>query len=398
MRLQVPGPQPTSLIASVAGIMLATLLLLTTSPTLFANDNKLSKEAKLLHLKKQIRDVRATLTRSTGQKDQLQRKLQKSEIAIGNISRSLAKLAKQLQQQKRDLRNRQQEKKQKSRELAQQQQLLAQQIRASYAMGNQGYAKLFLNQEDPAAIGRTLIYYDYLNQSRTHNIKAIDQRITELSHIEADIQRKQQKITAAQQQRQREKSALEKQQRSRQKILVSIQKDIKHQSQRLVQLEQARKDLQRLLKSLSEALADIPPDVGNIKQFSQLKGKLLRPASGKVNNRFGKRRKGGGSIKWQGITIKAKTGTPVNAVHYGRVAFSDWLRGFGLLVIIDHSEGYMSLYGHNESLYKDVGEWVESGETIATVGKSGGHSDSGLYFEIRKNGKPQNPRPWLARK
>ncbi len=390
--------QPTSIPLSVASIVLTTLLLLTASPSLFANDNEQSKEAKLLHLKKQIRDVRATLTKSTSQKNQLQRKLQKSETAIGNISRSLAKLAKQLKQQKHDLRNRQQEKKQKSRELAQQQQLLAQQIRASYAMGNQGYAKLFLNQEDPAAIGRTLIYYDYLNQSRTHNIKAIDQRIAELSHITSDIQRKQQKITAAQQQRKKEKGALEKQQRSRKAILTSIQKDIKNQSQRLVQLEQARKDLQRLLKSLSEALADIPPDVGNIKQFSQLKGKLLRPTRGKVNNRFGKRRKNGGGIKWQGITITAKTGTQVNAVHHGRVAFSDWLRGFGLLVILDHGDGYMSLYGHNESLYKDVGEWVESGETIATVGESGGQSDSGLYFEIRKNGKPQNPRPWLARK
>ncbi len=377
--------------------MLVTFLLLTASPFLFADDNEQSKEAKLLHLKKQIRDVRATLTKSTSKKNQLQRKLQKSETAIGNISRSLAKLAKQLKQQRRELRNRQQEKKQKSRELAQQQQLLAQQIRASYAMGNQGYAKLFLNQEDPAAIGRTLIYYDYLNQSRTHNIKAIDQRIAELSRIESDIQRKQQKITAAQQQRKKEKGALEKQLRSRKAILTSIQKDIQNQSQRLVQLEQARKDLQRLLKSLSEALADIPPDVGNIKQFSQLKGKLLRPTKGKVNNRFGKRRKDGGGIKWQGITITAKAGTQVNAVHHGRVAFSDWLRGFGLLVILDHGDGYMSLYGHNESLYKDVGEWVESGETIATVGESGGQSDSGLYFEIRKNGKPQNPRPWLAR-
>ncbi len=376
--------QPASTPLGVASIILVTLLLLTASPSLFANANEQSKEAKLLHLKKQISDVRTTLTKSTSEKNRLQHKLQKSETAIGNISRSLANLAKQLKQQKRDLRNRQQEKKQKSRELAQQQQLLAQQIRASYAMGNQGYAKLFLNQEDPAAIGRTLIYYDYLNQSRTHNIKTIDQRITALSRIETDIQHKQQKITAAQQQRKKEKGALEKQQRSRKTILSSIQKDIKNQSQRLVQLEQARKDLQRLLKSLSEALADIPPDVGNIKQFSQLKGKLLRPTKGKVNNRFGKRRTGGGGIKWQGITIKAKTGTQVNAVHHGRVAFSDWLRGFGLLVILDHGDGYMSLYGHNESLYKTVGEWVDRGEIIATVGESGGQSNKSARMASRK--------------
>ena len=382
---------------SIASILLAMFLSLAPGSTLFAGDNTRSKEAKLLQLKKQIQTVRTTLAKSTSKKNRLQHQLQKSETAIGNISLSLAKLAKQLKQLKRELRNHQQEKKTKSKELERQQQLLAQQIRASYAMGNQGYAKLLLNQEDPAAIGRTLIYYDYLNQSRTHNIHMIDERIEAISRIEAKIQRQQQKISTAQQQRKKEKGALEKQQRSRKDILTNISKDIKNQAQRLVQLEAARQELQRLLKSLSEALADIPPDVGNVKQFSQLKGKLQRPAQGKLHNRFGKLRKDG-NLKWQGITINAKLGTEVKAVHHGRIAFSDWLRGFGLLVIIDHGDGYMSLYGHNQSLYKDVGEWVDSGEMVATVGESGGQSGAALYFEIRKNGKPLNPKPWLARK
>jgi len=377
--------------------MLASLLLLAPGQPAFANEVAASKEARLLQLKKQIRDVRATLTKSTSKKNRLQLQLQQSETAIGKISLSLSKLATQLKQQKRDLRKRQQEKKNKSNELKQQQQRLAQQIRASYAMGNQGYAKLFLNQEDPSAIGRTLIYYDYLNQSRTRSINTIDQRITAISHLESEIRHKQQQIKKAQTQRKKEKSALEEKRHARQQVLVNIKKDIKNQAQRLVQLEQARKDLETLIASLSEALADIPPDVGDIKQFRQLKGKLLHPAKGRVQNRFGKPRKGG-SLKWQGVTINAKTGTQVSAVHHGRIAFSDWLRGFGLLVIIDHGDGYMSLYGHNESLYKDVGEWVETGEIVATVGESGGQSNAGLYFEIRKNGKPLNPRPWLARK
>jgi len=382
---------------SIASILLAVFLSLAPGSALFADDNTLSKEAKLLQLKKQIQKVRATLSKSTTQKNRLQHQLQKSETAIGNISRSLAKLATQLKQHKRELHHHQQEKKTKSKELKRQQQLLAQQIRASYAMGNQGYAKLLLNQEDPSAIGRTLVYYDYLNQSRTHNIHIIDERIETISRIEAKIQRQQKKISATQQQRKKEKEALEKQQRSRKDILSNISKDIKNQAQRLVQLEAAREELQRLLKSLSEALADIPPDVGNVKQFSQLKGKLPRPAQGKLHNRFGKHRKDG-NLKWQGITINAKLGTEVKAIHYGRIAFSDWLRGFGLLVIIDHGDGYMSLYGHNESLYKDVGEWVNSGEVVATVGESGGQNGAALYFEIRKNGKPLNPKPWLARK
>jgi len=375
----------------------APLLTLTSSQQVLANDAALSKEAKLQQLKKQIRDLRTTLTKSTSQKNKLQLQLQQNETVIGNTVLSLNKLDSQLKLQQRELQAKQQEKKTQSSELQQQQQLLAQQIRASYAMGNQGYAKILLNQQDPAAIGRTLIYYDYLNQSRTQSIKTIDGRITALSRLESDIRQKQQQIQTAQQQRQQEKSALETQRHSRQQVLTRIEKDIKSQAQRLVQLEETRKTLEALLAKLSKVLADIPAEVGDIKPFHQLKGRLIHPANGRMNNHFGKHRKGG-NLKWQGVTISAKTGARVNAIHHGRIAFSDWLRGFGLLVIIDHGDGYMSLYGHNESLYKDVGEWVETGETVATVGESGGQSSTGLYFEIRKNGKPLNPKSWLAHK
>ncbi len=392
----VQALRPRRTIYLAATLLSAALILFTASQTLSAAETA-SKEAKLAALKKQIRDARATLTDTTSKKNRLQLQLQETEIAIGKLSRSLAKLAIQLKQQQRELHKRQQEKENQSQQLKQQQQRLAQQIRASYAMGNQGYAKLFLNQEEPSAIGRTLVYYDYLNQSRMRSIQSIEQRITALARIEKEIKNKQQQITHAQQQRQKEKRALEEKRQTRQQVLARIQKDIKNQAQRLVQLEQARKALESLIASLSKALADIPPDAGDIKQFRQLKGKLLRPVKGRTQNRFGKQRKGG-NLKWQGITIDARAGAPVRAIHHGRIAFSDWLRGFGMLVIIDHGDGYMSLYGHNESLYKDVGEWVESGEIVATVGESGGQSRSGLYFEIRKNGKPLNPRRWLARK
>ena len=392
----VQALRPRKAIYLAATLLSAALILFTISQPLSAGATT-SKEAKLAALKKQIRDARTTLTDTTSKKNRLQLQLQETEIAIGELSRSLAKLAIQLKQQQRELRKRQQEKKNQSQQLKQQQQRLAQQIRASYAMGNQGYAKLFLNQQEPSTIGRTLVYYDYLNQSRMRSIQSIEQRITALARIENEIRNKQQRITRAQQQRQKEKRTLEEKRQTRQQVLASIQKDLKSQAQRLVQLEQARKALESLIASLSKALADIPPDAGDIKQLRQLKGKLLRPVKGRTQNRFGKQRKGG-NLKWQGITINARAGTPVRAIHHGRIAFSDWLRGFGMLVIIDHGDGYMSLYGHNESLYKDVGEWVESGEIVATVGESGGQSRSGLYFEIRKNGKPLNPRQWLARK
>lgn len=379
-------------------LILVLLSLLASAPAqVSADSTMLSKEEKLKQLKTQIRAVRSTLAKNTSQKDRLQQQLQKNETAIGRVTLSLKKLATQHRKKQRELTSLRQDKKHKTGELQHQQQLLAQQIRASYAMGNQGYARLFLNQKDPSAIGRTLVYYDYLNQSRTDNIKTIDRQIAELSRIERDIERKQQQILIVQQQQKTEKRALEEKRRSRAQILSNIEKDIKNQAQRLTRLEAARKQLEALLTSLSEALADIPPDAGNIRQFHQLKGKLQRPTKGRIKNRFGKRRKGG-NLTWQGLTINTPLGTEVRSVHHGRVAFSDWLRGFGLLVIIDHGDGYMSLYGHNESLFKDVGEWVESGEAIATVGDSGGQSNAGLYFEIRKNGKPLNPGRWLARR
>lgn len=382
---------------TVALALILSVLLLSAPTTGFADSNTTSsKEEKLQQLKKQINETRTTLTKKSNTRNQLQQQLRKNETAIGKVSLTLKRLAKQLKQQQRELGSLNREEKTKANELQQQQQLLAQQIRASYAMGNQGYAKLFLNQNDPAAIGRTLVYYDYLNQSRTRNINTIDQRIVALSRIKTDIERKQTQIKKAQQKQRQQKSALEEKRSSRKKILADIEKDIKNQSQRLVQLEEARRDLETLLSSLRDTLADIPPDAGDVAQFSQLKGKLLHPTRGKIRNRFGKRSRNGSL--WQGLTISAKTGADVKAVHHGRIAFSDWLRGFGLLVIIDHGDGYMSLYGHNESLYRDVGEWVETGDVIATVGESGGQSSAGLYFEIRQNGKPINPKPWLARR
>ena len=165
----------------------------------------------------------------------------------------------------------------------------------------------------------------------------------------------------------------------------------------LQQLLQDETRLTHLLEALRRALSDIPPDAGNLKAFSSLKGALHLPADGQIIHQFGDQRQNG-KLQWQGMVIKAGAGTDVHAIYNGRVAFADWLRNFGWLIIIDHGDGYMSLYGHNEALYKDVGEWVEQNEVIATTGSSGGQQQSGLYFEIRQNGKPRNPRLWLGKR
>ena len=151
------------------------------------------------------------------------------------------------------------------------------------------------------------------------------------------------------------------------------------------------------MKSLGELLADIPSSPSESRPFSSLKGKLPWPVKGSFLGRFGQS-KNTGDLKWNGVLIKAKLGTPVRVISHGRVAFSDWLQGFGFITIIDHGDGYMSLYGHSESLFKQTGDWVQAGEVIATVGDSGGQPISGVYFEIRSRGKPVNPSKWCSSK
>jgi septal ring factor EnvC (AmiA/AmiB activator) len=190
-----------------------------------------------------------------------------------------------------------------------------------------------------------------------------------------------------------QRDALETSRRERGELLADLNRDIHNTKQRLSQLKEDEQSLQELVKRLRRALAEIPSPRGPGKSFAQLKGRLRLPAEGAIAARFGMPRQVG-QLKWQGILIDAPDGADVNAVAAGRVVFADWLRGFGLLLIIDHGDGYMSLYGYNQGLHKNVGDSVKAGELIATVGNSGSHSQSGLYFEIRHQGSPVDPLLW----
>ena len=161
----------------------------------------------------------------------------------------------------------------------------------------------------------------------------------------------------------------------------------------LVNLKDDALQLQNLINSIEEIFVDAPVPGFSRQTFAELKGKLAWPVKGKLRKLYG-RHKPLSNLRWQGIVIEAPIGRQIRAVSHGRVAFADWLRGLGNLIIIDHGNSYLSLYGHNESLFKSAGEWVESGDVIASIGNSGGQKANGLYFEIRKKGKPQNPTGW----
>jgi septal ring factor EnvC (AmiA/AmiB activator) len=261
-------------------------------------------------------------------------------------------------------------------------------------MGRQGYVKILLSDQDPTAIGRTLTYYKYFNQARARRISTISNSIIELERLQTDISQETLKLEGLVSQQQQQQQERETEYQSRRQILIRLTSDIDNKEMRLKNLLQDEERLAQLLEKLHKALSDIPPDVGNLQAFGTLRGKLALPANGLISTRFGSSRNTG-NLLWQGITISAEEGKEVKAIYHGRVAFADWLRNFGMLIIIDHGDGYMSLYAHNQALYRDVGEWVDQDDVIATIGNSGGQANPGLYFEIRHNGTPADPVQWI---
>lgn len=310
------------------------------------------------------------------------RKLKKTGIKISKLDDRIDKLKKELGQLKVKIR--------------QQQATLSDQLRAAYALGAQQQLKMLLNQQDPAESGRLQIYFDYLNRARTRQIESFQSSIASKQQLEtelnASLSTQQENLLSQKAQ----KKQLNKQRRTRNKLLATLEQRINNQEQTLTDLESSRNRIEGLLKSLGELLADIPAGPDDKAAFETRKGKLPWPIQGRFAARYGQSKQQG-DLKWNGVLISSAYGTPVKAVSHGRVAFSDWLQGFGFITIIDHGNGYMTLYGHNETLLKQPGDWVESGEVIATVGDSGGHTAPGLYFEIRARGKPVNPGKWCSK-
>jgi septal ring factor EnvC (AmiA/AmiB activator) len=371
------------------------LLLLCLSGPLFAVDMQ-TRHAELERLRQRIAALQGELNVDRGRYDALITELRRVERNIGRIGRSINELMGQLAGQEKKLVKLQQRRGELQSSITEQRRHLAGQIRAAYAMGRQEYFKILLNQEDPSAVGRTLTYYDYLNKARSHRIENLNSTVDELEQVRRELDSESARLHELRTQREQEKREMEASRKERKGVVASLQSEISSKDKQLNGLMADENELKSLLKALTRALADIPAEPGDHKPFGTLKGKLKWPTSGSRLVAYGESRKLG-KLRWQGVLIGGKEGQEVHAVSHGRVAFADWLRGYGLLLIIDHGDGYMSLYGHNQSLYREVGDWVERGEAIAAVGNSGGTDKSALYFEIRKDGKPTDPVRWCRR-
>jgi septal ring factor EnvC (AmiA/AmiB activator) len=351
-------------------------------------------EAELKAIRAQLEKVRAELERDAGRRDQLARELEDSEKGVSGARGELDRLRRERAVHSAKRAELATERRAEEAELAKDRAALAGQIRAAQMIGREEPLKLLLNQRDPAQAGRVFTYYRYFGRARATQIDAINAHLAELALLDTALAGEEARLAALEQQRQGELSKLTAARERRGRALVTLEAESRNRAKELARLEDQKGGLEKLVRELRRALERVEKFPTDSKDaFAKLRGKLAWPAAGRVAASFGQTRAGG--VKWDGVLLAAEQGMPVRAVYHGRVVYADWLSGLGLLTIIDHGDGYLSLYGHNERLYKEVGERVTAGDTIASVGDSGGRSTPALYFEIRKAGRPVDPRPWF---
>jgi septal ring factor EnvC (AmiA/AmiB activator) len=351
-------------------------------------------EAALKAVRKEIKELETRLARETARRDDSASALRAAELEIANASRKLADVRSQLAQQRSAQRALEQKTERANQRLAAERAALAEQVRMSYVAGREELFKLLLSQESPATLGRMLVYYDYYNRARTARIAAVGDDLERLAGLRADVERGEAELAELEAAQAGQVAGLAKSRDDRQALLGRIEASIKDDSAAVGKLRGEEKRLADLIEQLQKVMAGVT--VEGDQPFATVKGKLAWPVQGRLVGEFGQPR-GGGPVKWNGVLLEAAAGTPVRAVYNGRVAYADWLPGLGLLVIIDHGGGYMSLYGHNEALLKEAGDWVQPGDSIAQVGDTGGLLRPALYFEIRYKGEPVNPHTWVGR-
>ncbi|WP_409277418.1 murein hydrolase activator EnvC family protein [Pseudomonas defluvii] len=404
-------------------------------------DERAQTQQQLDATRQDIAELKKLLGQLQQEKSGVQKDLRSTETDIGKLEKQVEALQKELKKTEGELERLDSEKKKLQSARIEQQRLIAIQARSAYQNGREEYLKLLLNQQNPEKFARTLTYYDYLSQARLSQLRSFNETLRQLANVENDIALQQAQLLAQQGSLDSQRQELEKVREERQQVLAKLDTDVKARDQKLQAREQEQADLSRVLKTIEETLARQAREAEEARQrallaqqeaekqrqrealaarendapkkpqttpgplvssdgaafggaFSAARGKLPWPVNGRLLARFGETRGDDSRAKWDGVMISASAGSQVHAVHGGRVVFADWLRGAGLLVILDHGNGYLSLYGHNQTLLKDAGDIVKAGEAISTVGNSGGQNTSALYFAIRQQGRPSDPAQW----
>ncbi len=359
-----------------------------------AQQSEAEARTQLEAVRKQIKDLQTNRKRDGAKLSKAERELKASEVAEQKARSALSKVRNELKQteQKRD--ELLSEQRRQQQELEKIQSDLALQIRLAYTEGQEQRLKLILSQEDPQALGRRLVWYEYIARQRADLLAEVENQLRLLEETAKALEAETKRLVGLQAEREEALAEVQSARKERTAAVARLQQDVSTQEQRLAQLTKQAKELDSLVTQLASILPEMPSLPSG--PFAQQKAKLSWPVKGKVLKSYGQQR-GKGQMRWNGMLIGAPAGNNVRAFFHGRVVYADWLQGMGLLIIVEHGDGYLSLYGHNQELLHGVGSWVQPGEVIARVGDSGGQAESGVYFELRKDGKPINPRPWLKK-
>lgn len=358
---------------------------------LFSLTGQCQSAAELDKLKKELESLQNDLNNYRGQVDQVAKQLQEQELLLAQNHREIFNTERSIAAS-RDLLSSLDDKRERlNRERLLQESQLREEIAAIYRSGGQEPLKLILNQEDPALFGRMLHYYENLTESRQAKIAEYlrtteELQQAEISHSE-EIKHQSQLLASLNTAR----AALQNRLTERERLLSQLENSIASTQEEIEANQANRERLESLVRNISITMAEMSLDSQQL-PFADIRGNCSWPSPGNLQSNFGRIKTG--SVRWDGVVIQADMGTAVYSVHNGRVVFADYLRGYGLLVIIDHDDDYLTLYGHNQSLFVETGDWVQPRQMIAQVGNSGGQRDPGLYFEIRKDGEPTNPVAW----
>jgi len=391
-----------------------------------------SKQSELGVLKQRLQTLQKEFRSTQANRREAADELRQSERAISGAVRQLRQLDDERQRAQTDLQALRQQADAAEARIRQQQTRLAQALKATYQRGQGDALKLILNGADPNQAARDLRYLTHLSRAQHEAVEALRADLAQLAALQQQAEQKSAELTQLRMDREAEQKKLLADKLAREQMLQKLSAQIRKQQREISTLKRDERSLTQLVQRLNRLMAqqaareaararvaqqvqknqkaekgavrqpsrgwsvntETPVAFRSDKPFSGLKGSLRLPVAGELMNRFGAQREGGG-LSWKGLFIRAAEGTAVKAIAAGQVVFSEWLRGFGNLIIVDHGEGYMSLYSNNESLYKQVGERVQPGDPIATVGNSGGQPDTGLYFEMRHQSRPVNPLLWV---
>jgi septal ring factor EnvC (AmiA/AmiB activator) len=387
---------------------LTRLLSLTFCCLVLVNVAYATQQEELENLRERIAAVQHEMDKTSESKSEAADALRESERAISNSNRKLAELAALQRAADQKLGKLQNQQEKMNADMAGQRALLGKLLYQQYLGGKHEYLKLLLNNQDPNQVARDLRYYQYIARSRANWLANLRKSLAELDEVSASTRDQRAELASLREEQTIQKKTLEKEKHARQHMLAKISKQLHQQHREIARLQRDENRLAELVDKLTKVLAkpksdslfrndNLPDDRFDGRPFDQLKGKLTLPVKGVITNRFGTLRPES-RVQWKGLFLRTSSGQAVKAIAAGRVVFADWLRGFGNLLIIDHGKGYMSLYANNETLYKQVGDVLSGGDTIATVGNTGGNEDFGLYFELRHESKPLDPMKWMATK